>query len=200
METVLMASARRRAHRNTGFTLLEILVALVIVTFGLLGLAALHVRVQQASFEAYNRAQALVLLEAMVSRINANRYTAPCYAITGTGGTPYLGVADSGYVGTITCSGYGDPGTQQLAVNDLTDWDATLRGTTERIGAANAGGALGARGCVSFDATTSTYTVAVAWQGLVDGPVPANACGANRYGAEAQRRVIWTTLKIATLT
>ena len=46
-----------------GFTLIEILVTLVIVVLGLLGLEAFQMRTQQARMDAYNRAQALVLLD-----------------------------------------------------------------------------------------------------------------------------------------
>ncbi len=68
--------------------MIELLVTLFVIAFGLLGLASLQVRIHQAEFEAYNRAQALVLLDAVVNRINANRATAPCYAITTGNGTP----------------------------------------------------------------------------------------------------------------
>lgn len=194
-----MVEMRCRRHAGTGFTLIEVLVTLVVIALGLLGLAALQVRTQQAEFEAYNRIQALVLLDAIVNRINANRATAPCYAITTGGGTPYLGVPDAGHAGAITCSGYGDVNTQQLAVNDLEEWDRVVQGTTELVGATAVGTALGARGCISFDPASSTYTVAVAWQGIADTSAPPVSCGNNLYGTETRRRVVWTTLRIANL-
>src|SRR5262245_25126268 len=104
-----------RKCRTRGFTMVEILVTIVIISLGLLGLAQLHVRVQQSELEAYQRAQALTLLSDIVSRINANRQTAPCYAITGTSGTPYLGTAGSDHLGVPTCMGYGSASTQTRA-------------------------------------------------------------------------------------
>lgn len=188
-----------RRHADTGFTMIEVLVTLFVIAIGLLGLAALQNRIHQAQFEAYNRAQALIMLEAIVNRINANRATAPCYAVTTNGATPYLGVPDAGHASTISCSGYGDANTQQLAVNDLNEWDRVVQGTTELVGATAVGAALGARGCISFDPATEVYTVAVAWQGIVETAAPAVSCGNNRYGAETRRRVVWATLRIATL-
>lgn len=179
--------------------MIEVLVTLFVIALGLLGLAALQNRIHQAEFEAYNRAQALMLLDAIVNRINANRATAPCYAITTNGGTPYLGVPDAGHAGTITCSGYGDASTQQLAVDDLSEWNRVMQGTTELVGATAVGAALGARGCISIDPATSTYTVAVAWQGIAETSAPSVSCGNNLYGAETRRRVVWATLRIATL-
>ncbi len=182
-----------------GFTMVEVLVTVVVMLLGLLGLATLHVRVQQAELEAYQRAQAMTLLADMVSRINSNRQTAPCYAVTGTAGTPYLGAAGSAHLGAPACMGYGSASTQARAVGDLTAWDGLLNGTTENLGANAVGAMIGARGCVSFDSVTNTYTVAVAWQGIADLPAPAVNCANNLYGSESKRRVVWTTLTIATL-
>ncbi len=82
-----------RAPRQTGLTLVEVLVSVVILLVGLLGLAALMTNSQKAESESYQRAQALLLLQDMVGRINANRAVAACYAITdATAGTPFLGV------------------------------------------------------------------------------------------------------------
>jgi type IV pilus assembly protein PilV len=186
-----------RAQR--GFSLIEVLVTFVILAIGLLGLAGFQVRVHQAEFEAYNRAQALILLEAMVNRINANRTTAPCYALTTGNGLPYLGVTDGGHSGPGDCTGFGDANTQQRAISDLNEWDLALQGAAELMNGSSRGGTLGARGCVSFDAATTTYTVAVAWQGLVDTTAPAVACGNDSYGQETRRRVVWTTVRMATL-
>ena len=188
-------------HRSSfaGFSLIEILVTLVITALGLLGLGAFQARLQQAELEAYSRAQALVILGAMVDRINANRQTAPCYAITTSAGIPYLGAADGNHAGSISCTGFGDVNTQQLAINDLNEWDLMLKGAAEAVGDRVTGGILGARGCISFDAVTSTYTVVVAWQGMTETAAPTVACGNNAYGTETLRRVVWTTFRPATL-
>lgn len=189
----------RNPHAVDGFTLIEVLITLVIIAIGLLGLGGFQARMQQAEVESYDRAQALVLLTAMVNRINANRQTAPCYAITTGAGAPYLGYADGNHAGAVNCVGFGDASTQQLAVDDLNEWDQMIKGTAETIGAAVTGAALRARGCISFDAVTSTYTVAVAWQGMTPSAAPAVDCGNNEYGAETLRRVISTTFRPATL-
>jgi len=56
---MLNRSARRRLA--SGFTLIEVLVTLVVLMFGLLGTAGLMVRGQRASYEAYQRQQALAI-------------------------------------------------------------------------------------------------------------------------------------------
>ena len=201
--------ARRR--QQTGVTMIEVLITLVIVVFGLLGLIGMQAAAQQAALESYQRAQALVLLNDMVDRINANRQTAPCYEITIAAGSPFFG---TGYAGIPTCSGYGDASTQALAVNGMTEWDNALKGAAETAaGGGSAGAMVGARGCIAYDPAIGTFTVAVAWQGLVAtfapvvpagaSPDQANAiaCGTGQYGSlETKRRVVWTTIRIATLT
>lgn len=189
----------RNNRYGRGFTMIEILVTVVIVAIGLLGLGALQVRVQQAELEAYQRIQALTLLSDIVDRINANRQTARCYAFTSAGGVPYLGTPGDSHLGAPTCTGYGSVSTQVLAVNDMTAWDGFLNGNSETQGGNAVGAMIGARGCVSFDPTTNTYTVAVAWQGIADLPAPTVSCANNLYGAETKRRVVWTTLSIASL-
>ena len=59
-----------------GATMIEVLITIVILAFGLLGLVGLQAKVQLADFESYQRAQAVVLLSDMVDRINANPGTA----------------------------------------------------------------------------------------------------------------------------
>jgi type IV pilus assembly protein PilV len=189
----------RNNRYERGFSMIEILVTVVIVAVGVLGLGVLNLRVQQAEMEAYQRIQALTLLSDMVDRINANRQTARCYAFTTAGGVPYVGAPGGGHLGGPTCAGYGSASTQALAVNDMTAWDGFLNGNSETQGGNAVGAMIGARGCVSFDAATNIYTVAVAWQGIADMPAPTMSCGNNLYGAETKRRIVWTTLSIASL-
>src|SRR4051812_49346809 len=73
--------------RQRASTLIEVLVAALILGFGLMGLAGLQARIQTAHAESYQRAQALLLLQDMASRISANRSHAAAYVTTGPIGT-----------------------------------------------------------------------------------------------------------------
>jgi type IV pilus assembly protein PilV len=192
-------------RRQAGFTLLEILVTLVIVTLGLLGVAALQGRAVAAETEAYQRVQATAILQDLVDRITANRNTTACFVQDfGTGAVP------------SPCGGAAgvDQGALDSATAAITAWHDLLLGVTELSAAGAAvGGLPNARGCVVRDRGTETvYHLAVAWQGLAETSVPAApigataaltnavACGSGQYGAsDAARRVIWTTIRIPAL-
>ena len=187
------------SRNQTGFSMIEVLVTLVILMLGLLGLVGMMLLSQRSEMESYQRAQALILLQDMVGRINANRTAASCYAITTdtVNGAPYLGV-DS----TVTpaCSA-GTVEAYTLANNDLTAWNNLLIGTSEKIGTTSLGAMIGARGCISLDATTGTYLVSVAWQGKGQTAAPASGlgCGKGLYGDDTMRRVVSVPLQIANL-
>ena len=186
-----------------GFTLLEVLVSLAIMVFGLLGLIGMQAYTQVATFESYQRGQALILVQDM-----ADRGAAGCYAITTdtTNGAPYAGVGATAPVCTATV---GTAATRAIATADLAAWDNALKGSSEQQGASLVGAVLGARGCVSYDATTNSYRVAVAWQGMAPTVAPtagdaAATCAKGLYGSgatgEAQRREVNMVVRIANLT
>jgi type IV pilus assembly protein PilV len=195
--------------RATGFSMIEVLVALMIVVLGLLGLAGLQVRMQQAEFESYQRAQALVLLQDMVDRVQLHRVTASCFRFTNTvSGTPYLG-ADATHTAACAASTAND---NTEAVNSMTDWSSALQGAAETRGGTSVGAMVGARGCVNYaagsellDSTgaaivgTGLYTVAVAWQGTNETVAPTVNCANGQYGPEARRRVVSTQFRLAYL-
>jgi type IV pilus assembly protein PilV len=62
-----------QARRSRGMTLIEVLVALLIVSIGLLGLAALQANSLKFNHSAYLRTQATQLAYDMAERIRANR-------------------------------------------------------------------------------------------------------------------------------
>ena len=195
--------------RHSGFTLIEVLVSLLVIVLGLLGLAGLQARLQQAEFESYQRAQALLLLYDIVDRINYNRATASCFAITtAAAGTPYYGATAA----ALPACGASTVAHQAMANAAMAEWDGMLKGAAETKGGAAVGAMVGARGCVSYDSATELtdaggailsgtgiYTVSVSWQGDADTVVPAASCGNNLYGAETRRRTISTTLRLAKL-
>ena len=204
-----------RMNRQAGFSLLEVLVALLVLTIGLLGLAGMQVTAQQAELESYQRAQALVLMNDIVDRINTNRKAVACYAITtsSTAGTPYLGLVDAGHysTGSYSCPSLAtNPNAVTRAGLDLQLIDEMMQGASEAKAGSSVGAMLGARACIGFDSTTQAYTVAIAWQGLTQTFSPANwpaannppvarNCALNLFGNDNQRRVVWTTLLVASL-
>ncbi|WP_090934629.1 type IV pilus modification protein PilV [Azotobacter beijerinckii] len=177
--------------RNAGFTLIEILVALLIFMVSSLGIARLVTRTVQQESESYQRVQALVLLQDMQEKLGANRQAASCYASTATLGT--------GYDGTISC-GTGSTAQRATAVADLQRWDSLLEGAAEKDGASNVGALIGARGCIRLvDAGERTYRITVAWQGLGDTVAPASDCGKDNYGSDAQRRTVSLLVRLGSL-
>jgi type IV pilus assembly protein PilV len=209
------------ATEQAGFTLIEILVTLFIVTVGLLGLVGMQALAQRSELESYQRAQAMVLMSDIVDRINTNRKAAACYAITtnsGTG-TPWLGstagsAADKYNVGAFACPALAtNPNAADRAKLDLQLIDSMLLGAGEQLGTGAVGAMIGARACIGFDSVTQSYTFALAWQGLTrtwspatwpaaNNPEVARNCALERYGSgddERQRRVVWTTLLVASL-
>jgi type IV pilus assembly protein PilV len=193
------------SRRSSGFTILEVLISLLVMSLGLLGLAALQVRAQQAELESYQRAQALVLLQDMVDRINANRKTAGCYAFTPLPdtGTTFVGTGAA----APTCAGaYGTSQTRARADADVAAWDALLKGSAEALGGNQVGAMIGARGCVSLDTsvTPNVYRVSVAWQGSTSTVNPTTVdptftCATGQYGSESQRRVVSYSFPMACL-
>jgi type IV pilus assembly protein PilV len=189
----------RAAQR--GFSLLEVLITFVILGVGLLGLTMAQARMQRADFEAYQRAQALVLLSDIVDRMNANRGAAGCYAITNAAtGAPYAGAPGAGSMATPACAlGSATAEAIARANADLVEWDALLRGASVTSGGAAVGAMVGARGCVSFDAATRVYTVVVAWQGVHETFQPTVSCATGLYGADTLRRAVQATVRMAVL-
>lgn len=60
-------------HRTQGFTLVEVLVALLVLSIGLLGVAGLQLASLRDSQDAYMRSQASILAMDITERMRANR-------------------------------------------------------------------------------------------------------------------------------
>ena len=96
-----MNSIKIHTSKSLGFTLIEVMLALVIFSIGLLGLASLQANSLQQSHNAYSRTQAMYLAYDILDRMRANRSEATNYDI----GTGALGAPGSTCVSTSdTCS------------------------------------------------------------------------------------------------
>jgi type IV pilus assembly protein PilV len=186
-------STHMRPSYQSGTTMIEVLVTIIILALGLLGLAGLQSRLQMSEMEAYQRAQAIILLNDMASRIATNRKVAPTY-VTGSGSPVGAG---------MSCPA----STASIKDVDVGEWCNALQGAAEASGTALMGAMVGGRGCIE-DLGDDEYRVTVAWQGLtpISAPPEEIACGMNSYDTSGTactsdrcRRVVTTTVKIATL-
>jgi len=190
-------AARIRSAR--GATLIEVLVTIVIIAFGLLGMAGLQTRMQISEIEAYQRSQALMLVNDMASRITTNRQFVTSYVTSDTLGTGF------------TCTGLG---TTTQALNDLREWCLALQGAGETLTTGSVttqqGAMIGGRGCIeNSPAGDGDIMVTVTWQGLtpISAPPASVTCGADSYNGTGSspcvdnkcRRFITMILRIATL-
>jgi type IV pilus assembly protein PilV len=150
-----------RLQLNRGFTLIEVLVTLVILTFGLLGIAGLMAKGQRVSYEAFQRHQALQIANEMAERLRANKLQAAAYAAaapspTGVGAGSQFASLAAGTCGTAACTA------PQLAAYDVALWDGQLQGYGELSGATRTGGVVNARGCIE---AVAANTIASAFRG-----------------------------------
>lgn len=187
--------------RAAGFTLLEVLITMIILAVGMLGLANLQSKIHVTEIESYQRAQAVLLLQDMVDRINSNRST---QALAGyvSATTLDTGTAEDCTAATLAAV---TPATKRMAANDRCQWSDALLGASESRGGSNVGAMIGARGCIeevqAADPATGVctpgiYRVTVAWQGLHATKAPSLACGTGLYGNDAVRRAIATEISI----
>ncbi|MDO8413791.1 MAG: type IV pilus modification protein PilV [Gallionellaceae bacterium] len=184
-----------RHHTQHGVSLLEVLITIVILAFGLLGLAGLQAKIQLVEVESFQRAQAILLLNDMSERISANRANAATYASTTTWGTGNSQPTDC---------------TSQAVVKDrdTCEWSNALRGASEQqSGVSTVGAMKDGRGCITEVqapnlatgvCTHGIYQITVVWQGLHQTAAPASAvtCGQGSYGTESYRRAISARIAI----
>ncbi|MEQ6290033.1 type IV pilus modification protein PilV [Vogesella sp. GCM10023246] len=201
MSLIPGADMQTAKHRQAGFSLIEVLVAIIILLIGFMGIAALSLRANQVEFESYQRAQALVLLDDMSQKLRANQDAASCYyaytAVGPSSGTSYLGTGSSVSGYSCVASGTVSVDAAAMATQDVQDWDAQLDGLAVQGGA---GAMIGARGCIINDA--SGVLIQVAWQAktVTAAPPAGLSCGQNLYGDEKNRRVMARWVKIVNLT
>jgi type IV pilus assembly protein PilV len=124
-----------------GFSLIEAMVSLVVISVGMIGIAALYGQGLRAGGTALYRTQAVNLASDMADRIRVNRLGDVAY-----GGAAANNNCDPG--GGVDCT------PAQMAANDLFVWQAQVTNLLP-----------GGQGTVQYAAgTPPSYTITVNWQ------------------------------------
>ncbi|MCJ7557055.1 MAG: type IV pilus modification protein PilV [Gammaproteobacteria bacterium] len=128
-----------------GFSLVEVLVALLVISIGMLGLAALYVETLRMNRTAIYRTQAVNLASDMAERIRANAAAGVAYAGAGadSGCNDGAGVA-------VACTPI------QMAAQDVFDWQQTTAGLLPNGNAALVFVAAGG-------GAPNVYTLTITW-------------------------------------
>jgi type IV pilus assembly protein PilV len=141
--------------RQTGLSLLEVMVAIAVLSVGLLGLAQMQAFGMMNVERAYQRSQATVLayqiadkmraqvVNPSVTTLNLSRYLTTFMA-------PDEAEAQSDCMSTTGCS------TDAMAENDLFEWNAALQSELP--------GAIG-----SITLADDNYTISIVWDDNGDG-------------------------------
>lgn len=120
-----------------GFSLLEVLVTLAILSIGLMGLAFLQAQGLHLNTSAYSRTQASILAGDIIDRMRLNAANAGSYVSTSSDATP----ADCDWI------------LAPEAQNDLDCWYGRLQESLP-----------GGDGQITLDGGTGLVTVTVSWQ------------------------------------
>lgn len=201
----------RASRAPAGFTLIEVLVTIVVISIGLLGVVAMQTRATGVEFESYQRGQALSLLREMESRLASSRGVIDellAADLSSTDGSVHVGGGAAGEAGLVDCSGAPVGAKAQLC-----EWSRSLEGAAAVEGGSKVGAMIGARGCLirveppQANALADVFLVVV-WQGLqagaeppADSPAGANSCASGvDFGAGLRRgislRVLVPDLKL----
>jgi type IV pilus assembly protein PilV len=136
-----MASMLRPTHKETGFSLIEAMVSLIVMSVGMLGIAALYGQGLRAGSSALYRTQAVTLVADMADRIRENRIAGVFY-----NNAPANHACDPG--GGANCT------PTEMAEHDVFNW-------TAQVAALLPSGV----GSVRFAAgTPPSYTIQVQWE------------------------------------
>lgn len=184
---------------QSGALMIEVLIAIAIVVFGMLAVMKVESRLQLSEVEAYQRTQALILLNDMANRIETNRNDAARYITDDP-----LGV-DADCDAPLTLDETPIPDLNQT---DQSQWCNALQGAAESQSGTGAkvGAMVGARGCI--EEAGGEYMVTVTWQGMtpISAPPASVTCAFGSYNDAATscvddlcRRYVSTVVRIANL-
>ncbi|MDG6347421.1 type IV pilus modification protein PilV [Luteimonas sp. 8-5] len=138
----------KHPHTQRGVGLIEVMVAVAILAFGMLGIAALQATALRSSQSSLERSEAVMHIYAILDAMRANRDVAMI-------GGYNMGNITANYVVTAWACGRPDAG--DLAANDRRLW----MGTTAEPGSLKA--TLGGDACAAIRCSDTECIVALRW-------------------------------------
>jgi type IV pilus assembly protein PilV len=145
----------RTRSRQRGISLVEALVALVVMSVGMLGIASLYVTSLQTGRVALTRTQAVNLVNDLADRIRANSLARDAYELE-----PTVAFGVRRPAGTPDCVSSKNCQPSELASIDLNDWLASFKNLLPK----------NATGAVTYTppaaGSPDTYVIQVAWSEL----------------------------------
>ena len=120
------AAAPSSRYSQRGATLIEVLISLLLITIGLLGIAASQITSLKMTLSSYQRSQATVFANDIADRLRANIKEAE------KAGTKYISAMPNGVNHGTDCVSYTGPltnscSTEKMAEQDVFDWAQRLK-------------------------------------------------------------------------
>jgi len=178
-------------RQQRGFSLIELLVALIVFSVGLLAIAGLQTVSKQANYEAIQRTAAAQIAYGLLEDMRVNGDAVDTYLAAGD-----LGGGSRGGEPAPNCQAGAECNAAQKATHDLWFWEQALDGNLETNGGAGTGGLVLPTMCIAGPAGggAGIYQVTIAWRGTASmNSAVANPCGTagGNYGAANEfRRII----------
>ncbi|HKJ19543.1 MAG TPA: type IV pilus modification protein PilV [Woeseiaceae bacterium] len=176
--------------RQGGFSLIELLVALIVFSVGLLAVAGLQTVSKQSNFEALQRTSGSQIAHGLLEDMRVNGDAMNVYlAADEIGGGTRGGEPAPNCKGTAVCNA------AQKAAHDLWFWEQVLDGNLEMNGNTGSGGLVLPTLCINGPAggVAGVYSVTIVWRGSASmSNGNASACGTagGNYGDNNEFRRI----------
>src|SRR5210317_2150509 len=174
----------RNNTRQDGFSLIELLIALIVFSVGLLAVAGLQTLSKQSNFEALQRTSGSQIAHGLLEDMRINGDAMNVYLAAGE-----IGGGSRGAEPAPNCSGAAVCNAEQKAAHDLWFWEQVLDGNMETSAGLGTGGLMFPSLCIDGPAVggPGIYRVTIAWRGSVSLVNSVNnPCGAGNpnYGNE----------------
>jgi len=118
---------RHFLQRQSGVTMIESLVAVLVISIGLMGIAGLHLSGLRDTAEAEYYSRAIFLANELVERIRSNRSTSALNAYSAALEEPANATSQECRLPTANCT------PAELAQDDVAEWYALLRSASSGL-------------------------------------------------------------------